>query len=291
MDGLETQIPSDCRETVRGRVVYKMTGSGNDFVMVDGRTGPASEWTPEQIRKVCDRRDGLGADGLAVLEPGDESGHVRFHFFNNDGNRTEMCGNASLCATRLAVRLELAQPDGMVLDTDAGPIETRVLPGPGERAEIGLPQVMWCDAPDIPLLPGELSLHLVTVGVPHLAIQVDEILETRWDILPRGRELRAHPDLPDGGANVNFVWLADGKWKMRTYERGVEAETPACGTGAVAVAATLACDERITLPWKVETASGKILEVSGTLTHARNQALANARLAGEGRAIFRAVLD
>ena len=291
MDGLETQIPSDCRETVRGRVVYKMTGSGNDFVMVDGRTGPASEWTPEQIRKVCDRRDGLGADGLAVLEPGDEPGHVRFHFFNNDGNRTDMCGNASLCATRLAVRLELAQPDGMVLDTDAGPIETRLLPGPGQRAEIGLPQVMWCDAPDIPLLPGELSLHLVTVGVPHLVIQVDQIREPQWDILARGRELRAHHALPDGGANVNFVGLLDGRWKMRTYERGVEAETPACGTGAVAVAATLACDGRITLPWKVETAAGKILEVSGTVTHVPNPALANPRLAGEGRAVFRGVLD
>ncbi len=276
---------------MRGRVVYKMTGSGNDFVMVDGRTSPVDQWDSEQIRTICGRLTGLGADGLAILEPGSEPGAVRFHFFNNDGNRTELCGNASLCATRLAARLELADPDGMTLETDVGPVRARVLAGPGERAEIELPDVRIGKIPDLPLAAGERSVHLVTVGVPHLVVEVDCIGPVKLDILARGRELRWHPALPDGGANVNFASAEDGKWKMRSYERGVEGETLACGTGAVGVAATLACADRVELPWMVETASGKVLEVSGRPASDSDLLLAAPRLAGEARIVYRAVLE
>ena len=291
MDGLETEISRHAGETVRGRVVYKMTGSGNDFVMIDGRTSPVDQWDAEQIRTICGRRTGLGADGLAILEPGSEPGAVRFHFFNNDGNRTEMCGNASLCATRLAARLELADPDGMTLETDVGPVRARVLAGPGERAEIVLPDVRNGQTPDLLLAAGERSVHLVIVGVPHLVVEVDCVSPSELDILARGRELRWHAALPDGGANVNFASAEDGKWKMRSYERGVEGETLACGTGAVAVAATLAGAGQVELPWTVETASGKMLEVSGQPAPHADLLLAAPRLAGEARMVYRAELD
>ena len=284
-------MESTCGEAVRGRVVYKMTGSGNDFVMVDGRTSPLAEWTSDEIQSICDRRAGLGADGLAVLEPGSKAGHVRFHFFNNNGNRADMCGNASLCATRLAARLELGRADGMVLETDVGPIETRVLPGPGDRAEISLPQVICLGSQEITLCPGELSVHLLMVGVPHLVLEVERLEGPNFDVVARGRELRSHHSLPQGGANVNFVAQKGAEWHMRSYERGVEAETLACGTGAVAVAATLAREKRVTLPWKVYTASGKPLEVSGQPTSNDSVTqLAEPRLGGEARAVYRAVL-
>lgn len=268
-----------------------MTGSGNDFVMIDGRTSPVDQWDAEQIRTICGRRTGLGADGLAILEPGSEPGAVRFHFFNNDGNRTEMCGNASLCATRLAARLELADPDGMTLETDVGPVRARVLAGPGERAEIVLPDVRNGQTPDIPLAAGERSVHLVMVGVPHLVVEVDCVGSPELDILTRGRELRWHPALLNGGANVNFTSAEGGKWKMRSYERGVEGETLACGTGAVAVAATLARAGLVELPWTVETASGKMLEVSAQSAADADLLLAAPRLAGEARIVYRAVLE
>lgn len=276
---------------MRGRVVYKMTGSGNDFVMVDGRWSPVGDWTPEQIRTICARRTGLGADGLAVLEPGSEPGSVRFHFFNSDGSRCEMCGNASLCATRLAARLELAPPEGMVLETDAGAIRTRVVPGPGQLAEIGLPAVIDGGKPDIRLSPGETAVHLVKVGVPHLVVEILGQDPAKLDLATRGKELRSHPALPNGGANVNFVGGSDGKWKMRTYERGVEGETLACGTGAVAAAAALVHRGRAKLPLKIETASAKILQISGVATGETGQLLSNPSLIGEARTVYRAVLD
>ncbi len=272
---------------MRGTVVYKMSGSGNDFVMVDGRTSPVSAWTPERVRAVCARHTGVGADGLAVLEPGSPD-RVRFHYFNADGNRTAMCGNASLCAARLASRLELA-PDDMILETDIGPISARILPGPGERAEIALPSIADLSVPDIETVPGERSIHFVTVGVPHLVVVVDEVDGPATQPESRGRDLRSHPVLGEAGANVNFLGCKDGRWRMRTYERGVEAETLSCGTGAVAAAATLAGAGLVSLPWEVTTTAGSTLQISGEASE-NGTALENARLVGEGRMVFRAVL-
>ena len=116
-----------------GTVVYKVTGSGNDFVMLDGRTEPLERWTPELIREICARGTGVGADGFAVLQPGSRPGAVRFHFFNADGGRSAMCGNAALCATRLSAWLELGPAAGQVVETDSGDVPARCLPGPGQR--------------------------------------------------------------------------------------------------------------------------------------------------------------
>lgn len=270
-----------------GAVVYKMSGSGNDFVVADGRTVPLDRWTPERIRAVCSRGMGVGADGFVLLECGSTAGAVRFHFFNSDGGRASMCGNAALCATRLAAWLELAPAQGMLLETDAGGVEARCLDGPGHRAELVLPSTAELTTPDIQLMTGERSVHLTTVGVPHLVVLVDDV--ARVPLLQRGRELRGHPELAPDGANVNFISGESSDWAMRTYERGVEAETLACGTGAVAAAAVLAHLGMSRLPLGVGTASGCVLRVSGELT-GRGQ-LNCPRIAGEGRLVFRAVLE
>ena len=274
---------------MKGTVVYKMTGSGNDFVMVDGRTSPAAQWSPERIREVCARRTGLGADGLVVLEPGSGAGAVRFTYFNNDGGRTEMCGNAALCATGLAARLEMASPDEMVLETDVGPITARVVPGTEDQAEISFPDVTGLSVPQIDLVAGEQSLHWLTAGVAHVVVVVDDIASL--DPTVRGRELRSHPSLGAEGANVNFVQCTNGTWQMRTFERGIEAETQACGTGAVAAAATLAHNGVVDLPWRVQTSSRAFLEVFGERTGDAPRPLSNPRLIGQGRCVYRAVLE
>jgi len=103
---------------MKGVVFYKMSGSGNDFVMLDGRWAEPDSWTPERIRAVCDRRTGIGADGLVILTP-EGGGRVRMDFWNCDGSRADMCGNAALCSTRLAAFLELAPAEGMTLVTRA----------------------------------------------------------------------------------------------------------------------------------------------------------------------------
>jgi diaminopimelate epimerase len=195
-----------------------------------------------------------------------------------------MCGNGALCATRLAAWLELAPSTGLTLETDAGEVEGRCLPDE-EAAEIVAPPVGELTEPDIDLAPGEDSIHFTTVGVPHVIVRVGDLAAV--PLLQRGRALRAHPVLP-GGANVNFLANGDGGWAMRTYERGVEAETLACGTGAVAAMAVLAQAGQAEPPLQIRTASGTHLSISADL--APDRSLERPRLAGPAHLVFRAVL-
>ncbi|UCG87432.1 MAG: diaminopimelate epimerase [Gemmatimonadota bacterium] len=267
-------------------MVYKLSGSGNDFVFADGRLTPANRWKPEIIRQICDRRAGVGADGFAVLERGSGPGRVRFHFFNNDGSRAPMCGNGSLCATRIARWLEMVPTDEMVLETDAGEVHTRFLEGPEERSEFKLEGISGLCEPDIEPAPGEHSVHFLTVAVPHLVVVVDDVAAV--PLAQRGRELRFHHALAPEGANVNFVSRGPEAWAMRTYERGVEGETFACATGAVSCAAVLCYLRQIdTLPWHVRSASGLTLAVGGRLVDGK---LEEPSLIGESRLVFRAHL-
>ena len=269
-------------------VIYKMTGSGNDFVFLDGRMVPPDGWSPESVRELCRRGTGVGADGLVVLEPGSTEGAVRFRYFNSDGSPAPICGNGALCATRMAAWLELAPGDGMVLETDAGVLEARCLPGDLERAEISLPEPSQVERPAIDLAEGESSVSFTRVGVPHVVVIVRDLGAV--PLLDRGRELRAHPTLGTEGANVNFIaHSAHDGWAMRSYERGVECETLACATGALAAAAVLCLEKSISLPWDVRTGSGATLTVSADLS--RDGRLRRPRLAGEARLVFRAILS
>lgn len=264
---------------------YKMTGSGNDFVMLDGRVSQVAQWSAGRIRAICDRRMGVGADGLVVLV-GEGADVVRMHFWNCDGSPAAMCGNAALCSTRLAASLGLGQPEGMTLVTGAGRFRTRSEAGP-HQAALNLPAIERPKAvPRITLGPGELALHLGTVGVPHLVLEVEDL--EAIDLEGRGRELRNHPELGPGGANVNFIALppTGGPIGIRTYERGVEGETLACGTGTVAAGIVLAMTSRATLPAEFRTRSGRPLRVSARV---EGDAVVDLWLGGEGRLVFEGV--
>ena len=247
-----------------------MTGSGNDFVMVDGRNSSPDEWAVSDIQAVCARGTGIGADGLVFLGPGSTAGAVRMIYFNSDGSRA-MCGNAALCTTRLAAHLGLANALAMRLETDGGTFESRCARADG-RAELRFAAVAAPAAvPDAILAAGERRAVLAMVGVPHLVVLVDDV--EPLDVARRGRPLRHEPALGPEGANVNFVApplpsaagksRAGGEWRMRTYERGVEAETLACGTGAIAVACALDHWGLGTLPLSLRTRSGRTLDVRG----------------------------
>lgn len=271
-----------------GTVFYKMTGSGNDFVMLDGRYVRDEDWTPDRIRAVCDRRRGVGADGFLILRP-EGPAAVRMLFYNCDGSRAPMCGNASLCSTRLAARLGLA-PDEFTLVTDSGGFPVRVLPGEGERAELHLPDF---DAPrrvEVATRPGEHSIWFArSGGPPHVVVVCDDVDQV--DVERRGRELRYDQAFAPDGANINFVSppnaASDGRWPMRTYERGVEGETLACGTGAVGCAAVLATLGRLSPPVVLLSRGGFPLGVRCTVGPER---IRDVWLAGEGRLLFRGAL-
>lgn len=214
---------------------FKMTGSGNDFVVFSDGDAVAFE-DPETIRSLSARGTGVGADGVVFIEPAGQ-GDISMRYYNSDGSEAALCGNASLCSTRLAVELGLAQAGGFVLHTAAGALRARIRDG---LPEVDLDPVfdVRADVSDLGRRRDESRLGYARVGVPHVVV-VSKDLEAA-EVTVRGRELRRHPDLAPDGANVNFVVARhDGSFAYRTYERGVEAETLACGTGAVATAILL----------------------------------------------------
>ena len=269
----------------RGRVrrFYKMTGSGNDFVVFNAADGAAGEIeNPEAIRLLSARGTGVGADGVVFLEKV-AGGDVRMRYYNSDGSEAALCGNASLCSTNLAVELGMAQAGGFVLHTAAGSLPARIRDG---LPEVDLEPIseLRPDASDLGVKPGEARLGYARAGVPHLVVEVSDLESA--DVTGRGTELRNHPALADG-ANVNFVARRpDGTFAYRTYERGVEAETLACGTGAVATAIMLSVWGESALETTLLTRSGLPLVV----TLQRDGPAWRASLRGEGRIVFEGLL-
>jgi diaminopimelate epimerase len=289
VDGSPAPTDGLVRPHLVGTTIYKMTGSGNDFVLVDGRHTTPADWSVQDIRAVCARGTGIGADGLVFLGPGAEPDVVRMIYFNSDGSRAAMCGNAALCSTRLAARLGLANPLRVTLETDAATYESRCIPD-GERAELHLgPVAAPTPVPGLATAPGERQVALGTVGVPHLVVLVEDV--DLIDVVTRGRSLRSDPALGPAGANVNFVSAAarPSEWRMRTYERGVEDETLACGTGAVAAACALADWGLGKLPITFWTRSAKRLEIRARKTSAGTYD--DVWLGGEARLVVRGVIN
>lgn len=264
-----------------GREFYKMSGSGNDFVFIDTRTEPAGPLaTPEVIGAICARGTGIGADGVVFLE-GSPRADVRLVYLNADGSRADLCGNATLCTARLARELSIVGSGEFAIETDSGVLAARFA---GDRPEIDLnPLSDYRPDAGLPLVAGEKRMGFALAGVPHLVVLVDDLSSV--DVVGRGRPLRHHKSLT-AGANVNFVQATarDG-FSYRTYERGVEAETLACGTGAVASAAIMTGWGLAEGPVRVRTRSGRELRVrmSGPPEAARPSLSGEARIVFQGR--------
>lgn len=246
------------------RPFYKMHGSGNDFVIVDARPGSgvpdlgAAVLDPgaDLVRRLCARGTGVGADGLVIVMRSDRA-DAAMRYFNSDGSRATLCGNAALCVTRLAAELGIGPPGGMRLETDAGVLAARATAG-GAEVEMPVVRSVRADA-DIAKAAGEATIGFADSGVPHLVVACADVANA--DVVGRGRVLRRHSSLP-AGANVNFVSQGvGGEWLMRTYERGVEGETLACGTGAVAAAVLLAAWGRSAGGATLRTGAGTVLVV------------------------------
>ena len=273
-------------------VFHKMTGSGNDFVMIDGRTSSPGDWSRQGIARICDRRQGVGGDGLVFVTPAGP-GAVRMTYFNSDGSPAPMCGNAALCATRLAAKLEIADPAGMTLVTEAATFSTRCV-GNGHMAELHLPDADVPAPVNAELAEGECWIRRGVIGVPHLIVLVNDVAAV--DVAARGRELRFHPAAGPGGANVNFFSRTSGstgtgaldepRWTIRTYERGIEAETLACGTGTVCAGIAVAATGLDRLPLAFRAASGQVLSVNAQVADGRAYDI---WLGGEGRLVARGV--
>ena len=270
-----------------GRPFYKMSGSGNDFIVVDARREPPGNLAdPDAIQRLCARGTGVGADGIVFLEASTVA-TVKLVYLNADGSRADFCGNATLCTTRLAAELGLASRTGasaeLAIETDAGVVAARFRDG---LPEIDLQPVseVRTNVPEIAPQAGESRIGFALVGVPHLVIRCGDV--STVDVVARGRPLRRHQAMPQG-ANVNFVSSGpDGHWRIRTYERGVEAETLACGSGAVATGILLTAWGEVNGPVELKTGSGRLLRVRLE----RDAACWKPSLAGEGRVVYQGQL-
>lgn len=233
----------------------KMHGAGNDFIVADNRSDRWSHHT-DFIRKICDRHRGIGADGLILLSaPSASPAQVKMSFFNNDGLPAEMCGNGLRCAALFASR-HLGEGNEIVFETVAGLLKTRVL-NPS-AVEIEIPVLHM---PEKIKVDGEEG-YCVNTGVPHLVLIKDGIEDI--DVAVQGRELRNHIQFKPVGTNVNFIAVSETERdpiKIRTYERGVEAETAACGTGIAASALTLGIFFHHNFPIEFITGDGDALMV------------------------------
>ncbi len=287
MEGTAPPVHGLVRPHLIGLPIYKMTGSGNDFVMVDARVSAPGDWTAEDMQAVCARGTGIGADGIVFVGPGSHAGAARMIYYNADGSHAAMCGNAALCSTTLAVHLGLGTPDGMDLETDAGTYKSRAA-GAG-RAELNLAAVERPAAvAGLSLATGERQAVLTRVGVPHLIVLVDDVDAVA--LMERGRALRFDPALAPEGANINFVSTdGTGLWRMRTYERGIEGETLACGTGAVGAGCAIQEWGLGRLPIDIQSRSARMLGVRATQTQSGGR-YDDVWLAGEGRMVFRGVI-
>jgi len=235
-----------------------MSGTGNDFIIIDHRIPlvPVAE-QQKFVEKVCRRCFSIGADGLIFIEKSNTA-DFSWRFYNGDGSAAEMCGNGARCAARFAYRNNIASRK-MSFETIAGVVEAEIV---GDEENVSL---LMTDPFDFRMdltivLDGEpRELFFVNTGVPHAILFVDEedIPIKEW-----GSAIRFHEMFQPAGANVNFVSRIDnGGLKVRTYERGVEDETMACGTGAVASALIGSIRGEVESPVKVLTSGGDQLAI------------------------------
>ncbi len=218
---------------------YKMHGSGNDFVLIymDDYSHLIDLDMENWARQLCKRRFCIGADGLIFLTQkgiSDRRASYKWHFYNSDGSRAEMCGNGSRCAARLAFKLALA-PQKHFFETDAGLIEAEVFDKEKiVKVQLTKPKDIQKEI-DIELNEQIYKVHFVNTGVPHAVLFFENVNDV--DVHFLGSKIRFHEKFQPDGTNVNFVTITpEGSLYLRTYERGVEAETYACGTGAAASA-------------------------------------------------------
>lgn len=262
---------------------YKMSGSGNDFIIVDNRNKIIDENDLANfIAKICRRKMSVGADGFILVENTD-SADFKWRFYNSDGSVAEMCGNGARCVARYAYLNGIAGPE-MSFETQAGMIQARVA-GDCVKVKMTDPFDLKMNY-TIELENRPLTISSVNTGVPH-AVIVEDRIDT-VEVVKVGREIRLHDRFAPAGTNVNFVChLKDNIIAIRTYERGVEDETLACGTGAIASAIVMACQKKLTSPVTVQTRSGGYLNI---FYQEKDGKYHDIYLEGDARIIYKAQL-
>jgi diaminopimelate epimerase len=261
----------------------KMNGAGNDFILIDNRTGDI-DLARSQIAHLCDRHRGIGADGILLLELPANRADFRMRYFNADGGEAEMCGNGARCFARFANRvagtekkISFETPAGVISAELAGNLVTLRMTEPTDlRLNV-----------KVPVAGENKTVHFINSGVPHVVIPVSKIDDV--DVRRQGAAIRRHKMFSPHGANVNFIEkLEPSKIAIRTYERGVENETLACGTGIVASALIFAATENTSGPIHVIARGGDELWVGFETVDA---GFRNVTLTGPAEFVFEGTVE
>lgn len=270
-----------------GLEFWKMTGAGNDFVVMDNRTGhlpPDGAERAALIQTLCARRIGVGADGALLVEPS-ERADFRMRYYNSDGSEAETCGNGARCIARFAHMIGAAEAE-MCFETMAGlygaeVMEETVRVSMGDAFDLRMGVII--DIPDL----FDDNVDFLNSGVPHAIVRVNDIENV--PVVKLGRALRHHEEFAPAGTNINFVTTTDeeDKFIIRTYERGVEDETLACGTGCIAAAVVMCRRLEMQGPVRMVTRSGQILTIGFQKTDLGAEFIT---LEGEARVVYRAEL-
>jgi diaminopimelate epimerase len=264
----------------------KISGAGNDFILINAAGAASVPDLGELALQLCRRGPSVGADGLIVVGPSERpEADVRVRFWNPDGREFGTCGNGTRCAARFAA-LEGLAAEQMVIGTDDGDIEARV-----SGSEVAL---RYRIRPTVELDrsvtggDGPRTGHFVEVGIPHLVVPLASLPEEPIEALCR--PLRSAPELGPRGANVNLVEVIDRhRLRIRTYERGVEAETLACGSGSISAAVALCAAGQVESPVEVTTWSGDRLTVR--FRREPDDSFSDLELEGPARVVYWGTLD
>ena len=234
----------------------KMSGAGNDFVVIDNRDSILPHAETDFLRKICQRRVSIGADGVLLVEKSDLA-DFKMCYFNSDGNEVETCGNGARCISRFAYLNGIAS-DKMRFETKVGIYQSEVIKS-NVKVRLGNPTQVRLSFP-LQLSDGVHDVSFANTGVPHVVLLSENLEEV--DVTHFGTQIRYHEDFEPAGANANFVQVrSNQEIYIRTYERGVEDETFACGTGSVASVIVLALGGKVFSPVRVNTLSGFNLTV------------------------------
>jgi diaminopimelate epimerase len=262
----------------------KMHGAANDFVLVDDREG-TFPLQSQLLAALAARRTGIGCEGIILVQPS-EIADFRMRFFNPDGTEVELCGNGSRCVAAFAKKIGAARSSAMTIETFAGLVDAEVISQDQVR--------LWMPEPAdrryglrVQTKEKVVTGDFIRVGVPHFVVQVPSVAKV--DVAKEGRELRISDVFAPNGTNIDFVQIVSpNKVMIRTYERGVEAESGACGTGAVATAVAGVEAHGMSLPMHVRSSQGYDLVVDGDYRQSQGTGFT---LTGPVRVVFEGELD
>lgn len=249
----------------------KMHGAGNDFILIDDRDGivPADG---RRLAAMAAQRTGIGCEGVILVQKSDRA-DFKMRFFNPDGSEAELCGNGARCVAAFARDIGVVPGRVMCFETLAGLVDAEVIDE--TNVKVWMPE------------PKDLDGDFVNSGVPHKIVAVDNV--GKVDVESEGRAVRLSDEFAPNGTNVDFAcYRPPHRVSVRTYERGVEAETGACGTGAVAVAVVGVAKYSMSFPVKVKTVEGYELSVDGKFEDGKFSAIT---LTGPVKKVFDGVID